>query len=56
MAKENFDRKRQDALRAMHDARVKAAAKVKKDAERLANQQPVLDDTVELPVVQEAHK
>ena len=43
-AKENFDRKRSAALLAMHEARVKSALKAKKDAERLANQQPVVDD------------
>jgi hypothetical protein len=44
MTKQNFDKKRTDALRAFHDARVKAAAKAKKDAERLANQVPVVDE------------
>jgi len=50
VAKENFDKKRADALLAIYEARLKAiaqaekdAATAQKDADRLANQLPVLD-------------
>ena len=45
--KTNFDSKRAAILKQMHNDRVKAAAKAKKDAERAANAAPVVDDTVQ---------
>ncbi len=39
--KVNYDKKRADALRAMHDARIKAAAKAKKEAAEAATKAQV---------------
>lgn len=44
MSKVNYDAKRSQILKQIHADKVKAAVKAKKDAERLANQAPVVDE------------